>query len=57
MLRETLARVELTSDVCPDDPALSDLKRMLLLKIAALEAKDRLRAAGNDPASPEQLAQ
>jgi hypothetical protein len=38
ILRETVRRVELSSDISPDDRALQELKRVLLLKIAALEA-------------------
>jgi hypothetical protein len=40
ILRETVRRVELSADVSPNDPALADLRRILLLKIAALEAED-----------------
>jgi hypothetical protein len=39
ILHETLRRVELSSDISPDDRALQELKRVLLLKIAALEAE------------------
>jgi hypothetical protein len=38
ILRETVRRVELSSNINPDDRALLELKRVLLLKIAALEA-------------------
>lgn len=38
VLRETLRRVELSADISPDDYALLELKRILLLKIASLEA-------------------
>lgn len=38
VLRETVRCVELSSDISPDDHALLELKRVLLLKIAALEA-------------------
>src|SRR5579875_1608737 len=37
VLRETIRRVEQNADVGPDDPALLELKRIILLRIAALE--------------------
>jgi hypothetical protein len=38
MLRDALTRVELSIEISPDDPALDELRRLLLLKIAALDA-------------------
>lgn len=50
VLRETIKRLEQGSDVSPDDPALIELKRIILLRIAALELEDT--RASNTP-SPE----
>lgn len=40
VLRETIRRVEQGTDVSPDDPALLELKRIILLRIAALELEE-----------------
>jgi hypothetical protein len=48
VLRDTLRRVELSADMSPNDPALLELKRLLLLKIAALEAEAAPARAGAD---------
>lgn len=40
ILRDTLKRVEVSADVSPDDSALAELKRVILLKLASLEAGD-----------------
>jgi hypothetical protein len=37
VLRELIRRVEQSTDVSPDDPALLELKRIILVRIAALE--------------------
>ena len=50
ILRETVRRVELSTDISPDDRALLELKRVLLLKIAALEADAGQPAAAADEA-------
>ncbi len=42
VLRETIKRVEQSADVGPDDPALLELKRIILLRIAALEREEPL---------------
>jgi hypothetical protein len=41
MLRDALTRVELSIEISPDDTSLGELRRLLLLKIAALEATAR----------------
>lgn len=48
VLRDTLRRVELSTDMSPNDPALLELKRLLLLKIAALEVEAAQAKAGAD---------
>jgi hypothetical protein len=48
VLRDTLRRVELSTDMSPKDPALLELKRLLLLKIAALEVETAQAKAGAD---------
>jgi hypothetical protein len=48
ILRETVRRVELSADISQDDCALLELKRVLLLKIAALEADAAESSAGAD---------
>jgi len=50
ILRDTVRRVQLSADFSPDDRALQDLKRVLLLKIAALEADAAPSDAGADDA-------
>jgi hypothetical protein len=45
-LRETMRSLEQSTDLSPDDPALLTLKRILVLKIAALENAQE----GNEPA-------
>lgn len=50
VLRETIKRLEQSMDVSPNDPALIELKRIILLRIAALELEDT--RASNTP-SPE----
>jgi hypothetical protein len=45
VLRETIRRVEQSADVGPDDPALLELKRIILLRIAALEREEPGMAA------------
>jgi len=40
VLRETIKRLEQSMDVSPNDPALIELKRIILLRIAALELED-----------------
>jgi hypothetical protein len=55
VLRETIKRVEQGTDVSPHDPALLELKRIILLRIAALELEEsrlsRIRAP-EVPSSP-----
>jgi len=48
VLRDTVRRVELNNDMSPNDPALLELKRLLLLKIAALESEAAESKAGVD---------
>jgi hypothetical protein len=48
VLRDTLRRVELSTDMSPNDPARLELKRLLLLKIAALEVEAAQAKAGVD---------
>jgi hypothetical protein len=48
VLRDTLRRVELSTAMSPNDPALLELKRLLLLKIAALEEEAAQAKAGED---------
>jgi hypothetical protein len=38
ILRDTLKRVEVSADLSPGDSALAELKRVILLKLASLEA-------------------
>ena len=56
ILRETLRRVEQIADISPDDPALIALKRVVLLRIAAIEIEgaEESPAAGTEifPDSP-----
>ncbi len=40
MLRDTLQRIEQSADINPDDPALLELKRIILLKSAELEREE-----------------
>lgn len=51
ILRDTLKRVEVSADVSPDDSALTELKRVILLKLASLEAGD-----APEPTLPPSLA-
>jgi len=39
VLRKTLAKVERSTELAPDDPSLQDLKRRVLLLIAKLESQ------------------
>ena len=41
ILRNTLSSVEAADDMSPDDPALLELRRIVLLKIASLESEHR----------------
>jgi hypothetical protein len=40
VLRRTLMRIQSGKDAPPDDPSLRELRRTLILQIAALENKD-----------------
>ncbi len=40
VLRDTIRRLEQSIDVSPDDPALLELKRIILLKIASIELEE-----------------
>lgn len=52
VLRETIRRVEQGTDVSPDDPALLELKRIILLRIAALKLEDTRAASTLMPEVP-----
>jgi hypothetical protein len=45
ILRSTLARVERSVDLSPDDPALAELRSLVLRLIAELEVAKARRAA------------
>ncbi len=47
-LRLTLQKLEQNFDSVEDEPAMADLKRILLLRIADLEAAEALEAAGRE---------
>jgi len=51
ILRETLRRVEQIADISPDDPALIALKRVVLLRIAAIE----IEGAEESPAAATEI--
>ena len=59
-LRGTMAEVEQTSGLIPDDPSFVALQRILLVKIADLEAQRALNAATPEasvseaPSTPDQ---
>jgi hypothetical protein len=52
VLRETIRRVEQGTDVSPDDPALLELKRIILLRIAALELEETRASSKHAPEVP-----
>lgn len=52
VLRETIKRLEQSMDVSPDDPALIELKRIILLRIAALELEDTRTSSALSPEVP-----
>jgi hypothetical protein len=54
VLRETIRRVEQGTDVSPDDPALLELKRIILLRIAALELEETRATARQAPEVPHE---
>ncbi len=39
ILRETIRTIEQDTDISPNDPALLELKRIILLRVAKLEAE------------------
>ena len=51
ILRETLKGIEDSTDLNPNDPSVVDLKRTLLLKVAALEKESGPVAAALRPGS------
>jgi len=53
ILRDTVRTIEQGTDVSPDDPSLLELKRVLSLKIAALESEAQAEIVRN--ASPSSL--
>jgi len=54
-LRSTLRQIEEQSGLMPDDSALLELKRILLSRIAELEAAKQARELGNRPTVPSAL--
>lgn len=52
VLRETIRRVERGTDVSPDDPALIELKRIILLRIASLELEETRATSARAPEVP-----
>ncbi len=53
ILRETIRNVEQETDINPDDPALLELKRIILLRVAKLESEAAQEPA-QTPAIPPQ---
>jgi hypothetical protein len=52
ILRDTIRSVEQGTDIGPDDPALLELKRIILLKVAALESEASQESSTQAPAIP-----
>jgi hypothetical protein len=52
ILRDALRRVELSIEINPDDPTLEELRRLLLLKIAALEGRAGREYTGSNSQPP-----
>jgi hypothetical protein len=52
ILHDTIRCVEQGTDVGPDDPALLELKRIILLKVAALEMAASQESSTQAPAIP-----
>jgi hypothetical protein len=44
-LRDTIRAIERGTDISPEDPSLVELKRILLLKIAAFESEAQAETA------------
>jgi hypothetical protein len=53
VLRTTIAEVEQQCGLAPDDPSLATLKKILLVKVADLEAQRAVEAAMPEPPVPE----